>query len=122
MEYTAEAIYGASNRWKWLLGYRFLYHKRNIARYLLLWISNVFSPNEDRLNDEYIPNMDECTDVIVMAICDRWGEKVFETKQLKGWNGTFKGKPAQKGVYLYYAEFNTPWGIRKLKGTLTLIR
>ncbi|MBL7789643.1 MAG: S8 family serine peptidase [Chitinophagales bacterium] len=83
---------------------------------------NVFSPNQDNLNDEYIPNMDECTDVIVFAIYDRWGEKVFETNQLKGWNGYFKGRPAPMGVYLYYAEFNTPWGIRKHKGTFTLMR
>lgn len=83
---------------------------------------NVFSPNQDNLNDEYIPNMDECTDVIVFAIYDRWGEKVFETNQLKGWDGYFKGRPAPMGVYLYYAEFNTPWGIRKHKGTFTLMR
>lgn len=83
---------------------------------------NVFSPNQDNLNDEYIPNMDECTEIKVFAIYDRWGEKVFETNEQKGWNGTFKGKPAPMAVYLYYAELITPWGVKIHKGTFTLVR
>jgi gliding motility-associated-like protein len=83
---------------------------------------NVFSPNEDNLNDEYLPNMDECTEVIIFAIYDRWGEKVFETNQLKGWNGYFKGRPAPKGVYVYYTKLKTPWGIKEHQGSFTLIR
>jgi gliding motility-associated-like protein len=83
---------------------------------------NVFSPNQDNLNDEYIPNMDECTEIKVFAIYDRWGEKVFETNEQKGWKGFFKGKPAPMAVYLYYAEMITPWGIKIHKGTFTLVR
>lgn len=83
---------------------------------------NAFTPNQDGLNDEYIPNMDECAEIKVFAIYDRWGEKVFETNQLKGWNGVYKGKPAPKAVYLYYAELITPWGIKIHKGTFILIR
>jgi gliding motility-associated-like protein len=83
---------------------------------------NVFSPNEDNLNDEYLPNMDECTEVIIFAIYDRWGEKVFETNQLKGWNGYFKGRPAPMGVYVYFAKLKTPWGIKEHQGSFTLIR
>jgi gliding motility-associated-like protein len=83
---------------------------------------NVFSPNEDNLNDEYLPNMDECTEVILFAIYDRWGEKVFETNQLKGWNGYFKGRPAPMGVYVYFAKLKTPWGIKEHQGSFTLIR
>ncbi|MFN5848252.1 MAG: S8 family serine peptidase [Chitinophagales bacterium] len=83
---------------------------------------NVFSPNEDNLNDEYLPNMDECTEVIIFAIYDRWGEKVFETNQLKGWNGFFKGRPAPMGVYVYFAKLKTPWGIKEHQGSFTLMR
>ncbi len=83
---------------------------------------NAFTPNQDGLNDEYIPNMDECAEIKVFAIYDRWGEKVFESNQLKGWNGVYKGKPAPKAVYLYYAELITPWGIKIHKGTFILIR
>ena len=33
---------------------------------------------------------------------NRWGEKVFETKDLNGaWDGTFGGKPAQIDVYVW---------------------
>ncbi len=83
---------------------------------------NAFTPNQDGLNDEYMPNMDECTEIKVFAIYDRWGEKVFETNQQKGWNGFYKGKPAPPSVYLYYAELITPWGIKIHKGNFTLIR
>ncbi len=83
---------------------------------------NAFTPNQDGLNDEYMPNMDECTEIKVFAIYDRWGEKVFETNQQKGWNGFYKGKPAPPSVYLYYAELITPWGIKIHRGNFTLIR
>ena len=66
--------------------------------------------------------MDECAEIKVFAIYDRWGEKVFESNQLKGWNGVYKSKPAPKAVYLYYAELITPWGIKIHKGTFILIR
>ena len=36
------------------------------------------------------------------SIFDRWGETVFTTNDADaGWDGTFNGKPAQLGVYVY---------------------
>jgi hypothetical protein len=43
-----------------------------------------------------------------MEIYSRWGERVFVNKNFftntenEGWDGIFKGKDAEAGVYLYY--------------------
>ena len=85
-------------------------------------IPNVFTPNGDGLNDVFIPNMDDCTDLKLFVIYNRWGEKMFETNEKKGWDGNYKNHLAPYGVYVYYIEFNTLWGIRIYKGSVTLIR
>tara|TARA_R110000868_G_scaffold214608_1_gene464682 strand:- start:65 stop:244 length:180 start_codon:yes stop_codon:yes gene_type:complete len=37
-----------------------------------------------------------------MAIHNRWGEELFFTRDmLVGWNGMYKGKLVQMGVYVY---------------------
>ena len=38
-----------------------------------------------------------------MAIYNRWGQLIFETQDYEmGWDGTFKGKLVEAGVYIYY--------------------
>ena len=57
------------------------------------------------------------------TIYNRWGEKVFETNDyLKGWNGKYKGQPAVSGAYVWYCKFNKLGILRKLKGSVILIR
>jgi len=57
-------------------------------------------------------------------IYNRWGELVFETKQIeKGWDGRYKGKPQLLGVYVYTIDAVTSTGKRFYKqGNITLIR
>lgn len=57
-------------------------------------------------------------------IFNRWGELVFVTNDFKqGWDGYYKGKMAQKGVYVWkiYAKFNNNKVIRRT-GDVTLLR
>lgn len=57
-------------------------------------------------------------------VYNQWGEKVFETHDVKGeWDGTYKGKPQPVGVYVYVAAMELADG-RKVthKGTFNLIR
>jgi len=36
-----------------------------------------------------------------MSIYNRWGEKIFETKDLnEAWDGSYKGEIVQEGIYL----------------------
>ena len=82
-----------------------------------LRIPNLFSPNEDGVNDIFRIAYDG-NESFFMQIFDRWGRPVFEGNQL-GWNGINKqGSPAVEGVYYYVIKI----GERAFKGNLTLLR
>ncbi len=88
-----------------------------------VFVPNAFSPNGDGLNDIlYVRGL--ILEKIEFAVYDRWGEKVFETRdQNVGWNGTFREKPCSPGVYVYYLDATCIGGERYLrKGNVTLIR
>ena len=57
-------------------------------------------------------------------IWNRWGQLVYSSSDpTKGWDGNFKGTPAQTGVYAYLIDYTTTGGEEKvLKGNVTLIR
>ena len=59
-----------------------------------------------------------------LRIFNRWGEKVFETRDIdQGWDGTLNGKPQPMGVYIYTLEGKTYRGKEvKKQGNITLIR
>lgn len=88
-----------------------------------LFIPNIFSPNNDGQNDVfylYSTNIKTLT----LMIFNRWGEMVFETNSINnGWDGTFKGKPVQVGVYTYYIEAGLMSGEKYIKrGSVSLVR
>jgi gliding motility-associated-like protein len=66
-----------------------------------LFVPTIFSPNDDGLNDlECV--MGSCVIAIDFTIYNRWGEAVFiTTERDECWDGNFRGKPAQTGVYVY---------------------
>ncbi|MBK9318959.1 MAG: gliding motility-associated C-terminal domain-containing protein [Bacteroidetes bacterium] len=88
-----------------------------------IYIPSAFSPNGDQKNDEFMVR-GNTIETLYLAIYDRWGEKVFETRdQRNGWNGFYKGKLVPPDVYVYYVEstcFNKA-EFRK-KGNITVIR
>ena len=59
-----------------------------------------------------------------MAVFNRWGEKIFETRDInRGWDGSFQGKEAPQGVYIYLIQLKDNSGEKVVKrGTLTLLR
>jgi gliding motility-associated-like protein len=88
-----------------------------------IFIPNIFSPNGDLNNDvlyvrsHNIKTMDFC-------IYNRWGEKVFESKDInKGWDGRYNGGACNAGVFVWYlnATLKNDKSIVK-KGNVTLIR
>lgn len=88
-----------------------------------VYVPNAFTPNGDGNNDVLFVRSDILIDII-FAVYDRWGEKIFETTQLnKGWDGTYKGKKSDPGVFVYYLDA-TCLTKEKLvkKGNVTLIR
>ena len=91
---------------------------------------NIFSPDGDGINDVvFVQTNSKITEVIFFRIVDRWGNMVFEDQffqpndPIHGWDGRFKEKPLNPGVFLYWIEMKTDDGeIITRKGDLTMIR
>ncbi len=86
-------------------------------------VPSVFSPNGDGKNDVLFVRGDGIKEIL-FSIYNRWGEKVFETKDLNsGWDGNFKEKSAESSVFVYTAKGKYTNGDEfKLKGNVTLVR
>lgn len=69
------------------------------------WIPNTFTPDGNGLNDIFMPSTIGTLEY-QFHIFDRWGEKIFSTEDnLKGWDGTYKGKLCQQDVYVWLITF-----------------
>ena len=90
------------------------------------FIPNVFSPNYDGLNDYFFPIIDEENiEKFLFTIFDRWGNLLYSTSdpKAKGWDGSFKGKEVNPGVYVYYFEIQSTYCPKIiLKGDVTLLK
>ncbi len=88
-----------------------------------VFVPNAFTPNNDGHNDILYVRGD-LLEEIDFKVYDRWGEKIFETQDLnQGWDGTYKGKACEPGVYFYYLQATCSAGVKSLiKGNVTLIR
>ncbi len=94
------------------------------------YVPNVFSPNEDGLNDFLGFYADESlVKVNLFTVVDRWGEICFQRENLpanndlEGWDGTFRGKKAPPGVYGWYAKVLFTDGKELiLKGDVSIVR
>lgn len=86
-----------------------------------------FTPNGDGLNDVFMPYIENAENM-VFEVYTRWGEKVYETKELyTGWDGAFKGYPMPDGVYVWVLKAQYYDGDEVLnqsvdRGNVTLIR
>ena len=87
-------------------------------------IPNAFTPgtgvnNEFRLITKGIAHLNH------FRIYNRWGQLVFETKNIDaGWDGSWKGEPQPFGVYVYDVEAvsSITGKIFKMHGNITLLR
>ncbi len=88
------------------------------------YIPNTFTPNGDGLNDVFRPIPVGISKTDWFRIFNRYGEQIFETNQwLKGWDGTFKGKPQGNGVYIWIIKGTDRNGKTvEMKGTVMLAR
>jgi gliding motility-associated-like protein len=95
---------------------------------------NAFTPNEDGTNDGYYIPGSLNNDIFFpyasgvveykFQIFNRWGELIFETDDFKqGWNGYYRGKICQIGVYVWKAYVKLNNGkVFNLTGDVTLLR
>jgi len=82
-----------------------------------------FTPNNDRKNDFFKVLTDLRFQEFQLVIYNRWGQKIFETKDAaKGWNGMFENKEQPPGAYIWRCVFRRSNVTSQLKGTVMLIR
>jgi gliding motility-associated-like protein len=95
-----------------------------------IYIPNVFTPNNDGINDVFhIHTGGGVDEVELLEIYDRWGERVFQNTHFPpndpsyGWDGTFRGRDMNPQVFVYSAFIRLDNGrIVIRKGDITLIR
>jgi gliding motility-associated-like protein len=91
----------------------------------MLYFPSAFSPNQDGNNDFFHEIGGLGITSLYYVVYDRWGELLYETNDqyAQGWNGIYKGKKCDVGVYVWYAEATFVSGDRfKFKGNVTLVR
>ncbi len=87
------------------------------------FVPDAFSPNGDLANDKLFVRGDGISEIL-FQVFDRWGEKVFETTDYTlGWDGSFKGKSLDPGVFVYHLKITCSTGdVIIQKGNVTLFR
>lgn len=88
-----------------------------------VFVPNAFTPNGDGRNDKLFVRSRNIA-AMDLRVFDRWGEVVFATQdQASGWDGTYKGKPADPAVYVYWLTVHCVDGQEFFtKGNVTVIR
>ena len=94
-----------------------------------IYIPNVFSPNEDFINDQWEVFVGSALDVqtVTCTIFDRWGNLVFEKKTMPVvWDGMFQGRLLNPGVYVYRISVEYVEGVsvqrQILSGDVTILK
>jgi gliding motility-associated-like protein len=95
-----------------------------------IYIPNVFSPNDDGLNDFFtLYSNDRVQEIIEMNIFSRWGEHVFHRRHFppnddkSGWDGRFRNQTMMPGIYVYQILVALADGTaQRIAGDVTLLR
>jgi gliding motility-associated-like protein len=96
-----------------------------------VYVPTGFSPNGDLENDRLLVHgkSRQVRNIRLFRVYDRWGELVFEDRNFnvndatRGWDGQWRGKDCDPGVYVWYLEAEFQDGYEEtLKGEVTLIR
>ncbi len=95
-----------------------------------VFIPNVFSPDGDGVNDLFtIFTGNGVRRILEFKIFDRWGALQYEANNITadnhtfGWDGSFRGRPKNTAVFVYYAEIEfIDDFVIQYKGDITLVR
>ena len=95
-----------------------------------VYTPNIFSPNQDGLNDYFtVYSNAAAEEILKLEVFDRWGSLVFSASNIPagaepmGWNGKFNGQDAEAGVYVFYAQVEfVDKVVVQYEGSITLVR
>jgi len=75
----------------------------------IITVPDVFTPNNDLVNDLFRPVLSFTPVDYHLIISDRHGTILYETRSFSdSWNGSANGDPVPQGVYLWYLKVTTP--------------
>ncbi|MDX2133960.1 MAG: gliding motility-associated C-terminal domain-containing protein [Saprospiraceae bacterium] len=94
-----------------------------------MFVPTGFSPDGDGNNDRLLVHGQSDTRVLQFSVYDRWGEQVYLGRDFflndpdQGWDGYFRGRPGDPGVYIWVLEVAYADGVREVfKGDVVLVR
>lgn len=95
-----------------------------------IYAPNIFAPDNPGLNDHFtLYGGPAAESILLLRIYDRWGALVFETRDIAlgepalGWDGIFKGKTVDNGVFAWYALVRFVDRVEiQYKGDVTVLR
>ncbi len=89
-----------------------------------VYVPNVFTPNNDGLNDVLKPYLIGIKSLLYFTVYDKWGKKLFTTNSMsKGWDGLAAGKKMESGTYVWVLKAEDIIGkIYQLKGEVLIIK
>ncbi len=88
-----------------------------------VYVPNTFTPNGDGTNDVFRV-VSNGLNLVNLMIFNRWGEKIFETKDpARGWDGKYKDEMSKTDVYEWKLIYENNYGTRKIKiGHVNLLK
>ncbi len=99
-----------------------------ITREQPVYFPNIFSPNQDGVNECFVPVVSPETTILSyrLIIYDRWGNKYFETTDMTDcWDGMYNGKNVRTGVFVYLLDIDYTYCVEveslKKYGDVTIV-
>ncbi len=94
-----------------------------------VFIPSAFTPDFDGVNDYFYVQGKWDAMVKKMLVADRWGNILFKknnapiNEEWNGWDGTYRGKGVESGVYIWYVEIEFLDGVvESYSGDVSVVR
>ncbi|NRA48501.1 MAG: gliding motility-associated C-terminal domain-containing protein, partial [Phaeodactylibacter sp.] len=87
------------------------------------YVPNAFSPNDDGVNDQFLPIAVCPVENYELQIFSRWGALIFNSNEIgEGWNGEFKTEEVNPGIFIWQLSYEQAGQPQKQAGEVQLIR
>ena len=86
-------------------------------------IPNAFTPNDDGLNETFMPVLTFLPVDYIFVVRSRWGNTIFQTNDPQAaWDGSHAGRKVPEGVYMYHLRATAPGGqVLEKNGKVTVL-